>query len=105
MGELHLTDVLNNGMVFKFYVPVEDCPGIESFVDNYVRVTLSGTLDCIGSLTKVTTWSKKEKGTVVAIYKEITLLIESISSKEGEVRFPDKKDSFVEDFTIVYITK
>lgn len=104
MADLIINDVLHNGLTFKFYVPVEECPDIERFVDNYIRVTLSGTLEMIGCLKKVSSWSKKEKGEVVGIYKEITLLIECVTSKEGEVRLPDKKDLIMEEVNILYQT-
>jgi len=97
-------DVLNNGMVFKFLVTAEECPGISQHVDNYIKVIISNTIELIGCLTRVSSWAKKEKGVVVAVYKEITLLVDNISCKEGEVKFPDKKDPFVEDLDIIYIS-
>ena len=105
MGEHFLNEVIHNGMVLKFYIDVNECQDIENFVDNYIRVTISNTMECIGVLKKVSTWSKKEKGEVVGIYKEITLMIENIGCKEGVVRFPDRKDVFLEDFVVKFITE
>jgi hypothetical protein len=85
-------------------VPVEDCQDIERFVKSYVRVKLGGCLEMIGDLIKVNTWTQKEKGEIVGIYKEIHFLVESVSCTEGELRFPDKKCPFMDEFEIQYIT-
>lgn len=105
MAEMHLGEVLNNGLTFKFYVPAGELDGIEQFVGKFVRVTIDGTLEFIGDLVRVSTWKKTQQGEVVAVYQEVTLLVESIASKEGVVRLPDRKDQFVESFSILYATE
>ena len=105
MGELNLGEVINSGLTFKFCVPAGECPDIEQFVGKYVRVTLAEALEFIGDLVRVATKKKTEAGEVVAVYQEITLLVESVSAKEGVVRFPDKKAQFMESFTIMYATE
>lgn len=105
MAEIRLAEVLNNKMQFNFYVPVEECPDIERFVKNYIRVKIGG-VNYIGELKKVSTWTKKEKGEIIGIYKEIHLRIESISTEGAtELRFPDSKDMFLDDFDILYVTE
>ena len=96
------TECLNDGLVFKFLVPAGELMDIEQFVGKYVVVTIDEGMEFIGDLVRVSTWKKKDHGEIVGIYQQITLEIECIAAKEGEIRFPDKKDPFVESFSIRY---
>jgi hypothetical protein len=107
MSEQYLSDVLHGGMQLKFYVPVEDCPEIERFAGNFIRVRI-GAFHFIGELKKVSTWTKKEKKEVVGIYKEISLLVEQIftrdeDGKETAVALPDPKDMVADNVYIQYV--
>lgn len=106
MKEIRLNEVINKGFVFKFEIPVEDCPDIERFVNKYIRLSIGGTYNLIGVLKKVTAISRKEKKTgEELINKHIIVETENIFQDDGEeLRFPDKNQEFVDDFSILYMT-
>ena len=92
-----INTVLNNVMNWKFLCMVHELPDIENFVGNYITVNVNNT-KVRGMLKKVSTVTEKEKGEIVAIYKQVEIIINDIVN--GELSLPDKKDSFGVPFSI-----
>ena len=97
MSEIKVNEVLNNSLNWKFYVLAHEINDIEAFVGGYITINV-GEMKINGKLNSVKSWARKERGTIIGIYKELNMTIASI---QGETLFlPDKKHLIQEDFSI-----
>lgn len=88
-------EVLSGGFTTKYWIPIEDEPDIDRFIDEDIAVDL-GSFTLRGLLKKVSTCKKKNKETKeFDYYKEITIEVVGIDSEAGQtISIPDKKDEY-----------
>ena len=88
-------EVLSGGFTTKFWLPIEDEPDIDRFIDEDIAVDLNG-FTLRGILRKVSTCKKKNKETKeFEYYKEITIDVVGLDTDAGQtIQIPDKKDEY-----------
>jgi len=90
-------EVLSNGMISKFWIPVEEEPDIDRFIDESIIVEME-KFKLVGTLKKVSTCKKKDKETKEYEYfKELTVAVTHICSADDEnfnIVIPDNKDEY-----------
>jgi hypothetical protein len=88
-------EVLSGGFTTKYWIPIEDEPDIDRFIDEDIAVDLNG-FTLRGILRKVSTCKKKNKETKeFDYYKEITIDVVGLDADAGQtISIPDKKDEY-----------
>lgn len=90
-------EVLSNGFVTKFWIPIEDEPDIDRFIDEDIAIDMD-TFTLRGTLLKVSTCKKKNPDTKeFEYYKELKIEVSGIESTEDptqNVIIPDKKEEY-----------
>ena len=96
------SEVLNMNFNWKFCIPVHEMQELDNYVTCSIAVNV-GNMKISGTLNKVSTWKKKEKGEIVGIYRQIDMVVQSITPNDATqvLQFPDKKYQILEDFEIV----
>jgi hypothetical protein len=88
-------EVLSGGFTTKYWIPIEDEPDIDRFIDEDIAVDLNG-FTLRGILRKVSTCKKKNKETKeFDYYKEITIDVVGLDADAGQtISIPDKKEEY-----------
>ncbi|MHC4950911.1 MAG: hypothetical protein ACYTEU_08000 [Planctomycetota bacterium] len=88
-------EVLSGGFTTKFWIPIEDEPDIDRFIDEDIAVDMDSFV-VRGLLKKVSTCKKKNKETKeFEYYKELTIEVVGIDTEEGQsIAIPDKKEDY-----------
>ena len=102
------TEVLNGGMIMKFYVPSFQLNNIESMVDKTIIIKTEN-LNFISTLKKVNTAKIKQEGDS-SIFKQITVEINEIVSAGNSsiidcmlLQLPDPKQEIIDmQFSVSY---
>lgn len=98
-------EVLANGMISKFWIPVEDEPDIDRFIDDDIMVDMD-TFTIQGILKKVSTCKKKNEDKEYEYFKELTIQVVGIINAEDpgqNIRIPDKKDEYAYHVEFRYV--
>lgn len=99
-----LNEAVHNGMVLKLTMDVQDCPDIEAYTGTFIKIVMANSVSLLGTLKKVSTVLIKEKGEVIGVGKQITLLVDTISTTEATVvSFPDNKAEYIETVEVTYL--
>ena len=100
-------DMFNYGLTYKIVIPTLEMPNIIESVSDRIVITIN-SWKFTGELLKVTSKKVKDENGEPEIFKELTILIDTIRcvNSDGEENltktlvFPNKKEFFIEDTTI-----
>ena len=98
-------EVLSNGMKVKFWVPIEEEPDIDRFVDEQIMIDLDRFM-LVGTLEKVNTCKKKNEEKEYEYFKQITVQVNNIclaSDNNFNISIPGNKDEFLYDVKFRYV--
>lgn len=90
-------EVLANGFKANFWIPVEDEPDIDRFVDEQIMIDLDRFM-IVGTLEKVSTCKKKNEEKEFEYFKQLTVQVNNIcmaSDNNVNIQIPGKKDEFL----------
>ena len=87
-------ETINSGMVLKIMVEADQVERIFSSVDEEVSFTNQGWT-FTGTLLSVSSKKRKSEDGEVAIWKQLSILIENISVQDEKYSFVDKKEFFI----------
>lgn len=93
-------EAINSGMVLKFMIENDQLENIFSVVDEEITVSNNRWI-FTGTLLRIGSKKRKDSDGNQEIFKELTILIESITIQEEHYSFPDKKDFFRNTVDIV----
>jgi hypothetical protein len=97
-------EVLANGMKAQFWIPVEEEPDIDRFVDEQIMIDMERFM-LIGTLEKVSTCKKKNEEKEWEYFKQITVQVNYISlasNNNFNIAIPGKKDCFLYEVKFRY---
>ena len=90
-------EVLSNGMKSKFWIPVEEEPDIDRFIDEQIMIDMDRFM-LVGILRQVSTCKKKNEEKEYEYFKQLTVDIINICSAEDNninIQIPGAKDEFL----------
>lgn len=88
-------ETINNGLVLKVMVEPDEIKDIFSSVDDEIAFGNMGFV-FTGTLLNVTSKRRKGDDGEFAIWKELSILVENIASKNDTYAFVDKKEFFID---------
>jgi hypothetical protein len=97
-------EVLANGFKANFWVPVEEEPDIDRFIDEQIMIDMDRFI-LIGILEKVSTCKKKNEEKEFEYFKQITVQVTNVclaSDKNFNIQIPGKKDEFLYEVKFRY---
>jgi hypothetical protein len=97
-------EVLANGFKANFWVPIEEEPDIDRFVDEQMMIDM-GAFMLVCTLEKVSTCKKKNEEKEWDYYKQITVTVNNICSAADNninIIIPAKKEEFMCDVNFRY---
>lgn len=87
-------ETINSGMILKVMVEFDQMDDVFSRVDDEVAFTNLGWF-FTGTLLRVASKKRKDEEGNVAIWKELSILIENITIKDESYSFVDQKEFFI----------
>jgi hypothetical protein len=97
-------DVLANGFKAQFWIPVEEEPDIDRFVDEQIMIDMDRFM-LVGTLEKVSTCKKKNEEKEWEYFKQITIQVNNICSADNNnvnIAIPAKKEDFLYEVKFRY---
>jgi len=97
-------EVLSNGMQVKFWIPVEEEPDIDRFVDEQIMIDMDRFM-LVGTLVKVNTCKKKNDEKEFEYFKQLTISVMNICSAENNnvnISVPTGKEEFLYEVKFRY---
>lgn len=99
-------EVLSNGMKVKFWIPVEEEPDVDRFVDEQIMIDMDAFM-LVGILVSVGTCKKKNEEKEYEYFKQLTVDVINICSAADNninIQIPGskKKDEFLYDVKFRY---
>ena len=97
-------ECLSNGMVVKFWIPVEEHPDIDRFVDEQIMIDMDHFM-LVGNLVKVGTCKKKNEEKEYEYFKQLTISVMNICSAENNninIAIPTGKEEFLYEVKFRY---
>lgn len=97
-------EVIANGFKANFWVPIEEEPDIDRFIDEQIMIDMDRFM-LVGTLEKVATCKKKNEEKEYEYFKQITVQVNNICSAADNninIQIPGKKDEFLYDVKFRY---
>lgn len=97
-------EVLSNGMQIKFWIPVEEEPDIDRFIDEQIMIDMDRFM-LVGTLLKVGTCKKKNEEKEYEYFKQLTVAVCNICSAADNnvnISVPTGKEEFLYEVKFRY---
>jgi hypothetical protein len=95
-------EVLSNGLKQNFWIPIEEHPDVDRFIDEDITVTIDN-FKIKGVLLKVATCKKKDSNGDFEYFKQLTIDVNTISCGDSAIRVPIKKEEFQHEMDFHYV--